>query len=802
MTDGVDWKTSSDRRSRRIAETCELVVQVMNLRPPQAESLRRVASLIQRLPRPLADCSVEERRSFLTAGETWQHAAHPTFTLALATGVGKTRLAGAIMALLYLARESRTVLVLAPRRAVLRRVSDALNPQFREYIFVEPGLVPEPYVVTNDLIADPAGVEAMPDMFRAGPTVYLLSPQLISTSERFRGEQAYTGKSPLEHLRGKADLVVLFDEAHHVGGLGQAEAARWTEAIRELRPAIQVGLTATPRGEQGENLLFEYPLSRALIEQLYVKDVHLLVRNFEGSLLSEEDVDQATIAYALDRLSAKESAIAACAASPFPGVKPVCVFFARDIAHAEWVASVLRDRHGLLDAEVLVTHSRSSKADEEVERLLSIESLANPVRVVVNVQELTEGWDVRNVYVVAPLRAMASFQGALQSMGRGLRLPAGRRIGQPEIDSLDVVCFGKQSLQRIVEEATSWLGRKAGDATGGVVVDAYDAGPRVVLKLVIAKQREALPMELVELEPIHEEVSLSVDPAAIKRIARMAVDDLDLVKLRSKFAQQKLVRVSRNAFIHAATMRVLRVASKYLSDDVHYSPVRSIIETWLNATDVGGDQVDFDPAEVGEELGRIVVDGARRRALQFQATGRSASVDFADYSVDIVRLVSSGQQPPEPCLTDLPITTESTFTPGSIVRGLDDHAWTLSLHPAYSFDSFPEVRLAWLLDHDGTIDWWVRNEPRRLRIRTPAGMFSPDFVVRLSSGELYIIEVKGSVYWDDTEGEARVRARSACMWAERQTELTGAPVEFGVALDSDVKGVQSFAVLRERLLKG
>ena len=433
----------------------------MNLRQPQADALRRVAAALQRLPRPLGDCSDEERRGFLTDGERWQHAAHPTFTLALATGVGKTRLAGAIMALMYLCGEATTFLVLAPRRAVLRRFSDALDPQFREFIFVEPGLVPEPYVITSDLIANPAGVEELFDMFRTGPTVYLLSPQLITTSDRFRGEQAFTGRSPLEHLRQKRDLVVLVDEAHHVGGLGQAEAARWTEAIRGLEPAIQLGLTATPRGEDGENILYEYPLGRALIEQLYVKAVHLLVRNFEGSLLPDEDVDKATIAYALNRLASKEKAIAATNEPPFPDVKPVCLFFARDISHAEWVTKLLKDTHMLSEDEVLLTHSRSSKKEDEIERLLSIERLDNPVRVVVNVQELTEGWDVPKRFMsVAPLRAMATFQGALQSMGRGLRLPAGKLVGEPEVDSLDVVCFGKQSLQLIVEEATTWFGQE------------------------------------------------------------------------------------------------------------------------------------------------------------------------------------------------------------------------------------------------------------------------------------------------------------------------------------------------------
>lgn len=788
-----------DRRAKRLAEICELVVQVMNLRPPQARALRHLSAILQRLPRPLSECSPETRREFLTEEGKWYHAAHPTFTFALATGIGKTRLAGAVMALLFLAKESRTFLLLAPRRAVLRRLSDAFDPQFREYIFVEPGLVPEPYVIKSDQIADPVGVEAALDMYRNGPTVYLLSPQLITTSERFRGQQIFTGRSPLEHLRAKNDLVVLVDEAHHVGGLGEAEAAKWTEAIRELKPALQFGMTATPRDGEGVNVLSPYPLAQALLEQLYTKDVHLLVRNFEGSLLGEEDIDLATIRYALDRLAVKEASMLEGTVPSFPATKPVCVFFARDIPHAEWVASILRDKHGLSDKQLLVTHSQSSKREDEVERLLSIEEIDNPVRVVVNVQELTEGWDVRNVYVVAPLRAMATFQGALQAMGRGLRLPAGRRVGQPELDSLDVVCFGKESLREIVEEATTWLGRGEKDDKGGVVIEEAGDGSRVAIPLEIPVRRDVGALTLVELEPAHHEVDLDVRPEAISRSARMAVDDLELVKLRSKVAKQKIVRVPRQAFVNATVMRVIRVASAYLSDDLHFGKIRELVEAWLENTKVGDDEVDFDPAEVGEEIGRIIVDGARKRRLDYQTTGKPSSVEFGPFSIDLVRTCEPGTKPPTPTIEELSIAAKATFSAGTVTRGYEGHSWELSLHAAYPFDGIYELQFAWLVDHDSEVDWWVRNHPKRLQIATPAGKFSPDFLVRMKDGTVYVIEVKDSFLWDPPDSEARVKSGCAARWAQLQTEISGTRVKFGVVLNTDVAKAPSFAAVLGKL---
>ena len=796
-----DWEVPSDRRGRRIDEVCDLVIRIMNLRAPQVEALRKVAKALQRLPRPLHECGEDELRAFLTQAGRWEHTAHPAFTLSLATGVGKTRLAGAIMALFYLAKESSTFLILAPRRAVLRRFEDALDPNFREYIFVEGGWVPEPYVVTGDQIADPSGVEAIPDMFRRGPTIYLLSPQLISTSERFLGPQAFTGRAPSEHLRDKKDLVVIVDEAHHIGGLAKREAAKWTESIRTLHPALQFGLTATPRGELGENVLYDYSLSQALIERLYTKDVHLLVRNFDDSPLSEEDIDRATIAYALDRLGMKEAAVQQSTIPPFPEVKPVCVFFGRDIPHAEWIASVLQSTHGLSGDEVLVTHSRSSKKDEEVERLLSIEDPKNSVRVVVNVQELTEGWDVRNVYVVAPLRAMATFQGALQAMGRGLRLPAGSRVGQPELDTLDVVCFGKQSLKRIVEEATSWLGRDPGKGAGGLTADDYDVGTRTSLLLEIPVRRP-VSIQVAELETLHEEVSIAVEPAAINRSARMAVDELDIAKLKTRLSKERVISVSRDAFVKAATMRVLRVASLYLSDDLHFAPVSKIVESWLAATGIGGNLVEFDPVEVGEEIGRAITYGARRRALGYQPVQRSTELAFPAFQISMIRTCVAGSEPEPPTLSELPVVLSKEFVPKTVIRGLDGHVWTLSLHPAYAFDSLPEASLAWMLDHSDEVEWWVRNEPRRFRIPTPAGLFFPDFMVLLKSGTVCIVEVKGSTYWNPPESEPRIKAASAARWVEKQNEESDTRWKFGVVLDSDIEDAGSFGALMERFRTG
>jgi len=64
---------------------------------------------------------------------------------------------------------------------------------------------------------------------------------------------------------------------------------------------------------------------------------------------------------------------------------------------------------------------------------------------------LKEGWDVTNLYTIVPLRAANSKTLVEQSIGRGLRLPYGKRVGVPAVDRLTIVSHDR--FQEIVDHA-------------------------------------------------------------------------------------------------------------------------------------------------------------------------------------------------------------------------------------------------------------------------------------------------------------------------------------------------------------
>ncbi len=86
-----------------------------------------------------------------------------------------------------------------------------------------------------------------------------------------------------------------------------------------------------------------------------------------------------------------------------------------------------------------------------ITRLLAVESVDEPTEIVIHVNMLKEGWDVTNLYTIVPLRAANARTLIEQSIGRGLRLPYGKRTGVAAVDRLNIVAHDR--FQEIIDEA-------------------------------------------------------------------------------------------------------------------------------------------------------------------------------------------------------------------------------------------------------------------------------------------------------------------------------------------------------------
>jgi type III restriction enzyme len=129
---------------------------------------------------------------------------------------------------------------------------------------------------------------------------------------------------------------------------------------------------------------------------------------------------------------------------------------AQDTVHANALQQRLESDtffEGRYRGKVLAVHSnvRGEEKDEVVQQLLTVEQPDNPIEIVIHVNMLKEGWDVTNLYTIVPLRAANSRTLVEQFIGRGLRLPYGKRVGIPAVDRLTIVFHDR--FQEIIDHA-------------------------------------------------------------------------------------------------------------------------------------------------------------------------------------------------------------------------------------------------------------------------------------------------------------------------------------------------------------
>ncbi len=129
---------------------------------------------------------------------------------------------------------------------------------------------------------------------------------------------------------------------------------------------------------------------------------------------------------------------------------------ARDTIHASQLLALIQSDgffEGRYRDKVIQVDSSKTGAEEEemITRLLKVEHTEEPTEIVIHVNMLKEGWDVTNLYTIVPLRAANARVLIEQSIGRGLRLPYGKRTGVTAVDRLNIVAHDK--FQEIIDEA-------------------------------------------------------------------------------------------------------------------------------------------------------------------------------------------------------------------------------------------------------------------------------------------------------------------------------------------------------------
>ena len=458
--------------------TVNAIANRLSLRPPQRESLEILARVseilaLDRVVSGAAGLDVANALRTIQAefpSVTDFERDFPSLCFALATGVGKTRLMGAFITYLFRERISRHFFVLAPNLTIYNKLITDFTPNTPKYVFegIAEFATNTPEIITGDNYESGRGVRAdeaeQGRMFDTSP-IHINIFNISKINAEVRGDKAprikrlseYIGKSYFDYLAELHDLVLIMDESHRY------RATAGVKAINELKPILGLELTATPQVETGgkvepfKNVIYSYPLSNAMKDG-FVKEPAVATReNFDIKNYDEAGLEKLKLEDGVRvHENTKVELEVFARENDKPIVKPFMLIVAKDTDHANSLVKVIEDGSffgGRYKGKVITVHSnlRGEERDETVQQLLSVESRENPTEIVIHVNMLKEGWDVTNLYTIVPLRAANSKTLVEQSIGRGLRLPYGKRVGVVAVDRLTIVSHDR--FQEIIDEA-------------------------------------------------------------------------------------------------------------------------------------------------------------------------------------------------------------------------------------------------------------------------------------------------------------------------------------------------------------
>jgi type III restriction enzyme len=372
----------------------------------------------------------------------------PSFCFALATGVGKTRLMGGCMYYLWKTKGYRNFFILAPNITIYDKLRAELSPSHLKYMFVGLSDFPPPEVYDGDNYLRFRPEAGLFDENQIRVFIFNISKIFtrMDTDFKFHKFNETLGNSFSAILQEMDDLVFLMDESHRYRG----EAS--LNAINHLKPVLGLEFTATPKYKN--NVIYSFNLAQSIGR--YVKTPTVVTR----TNLTTSDAEEIEKLKLLDGMARHENKkgrlVEYCQANNLPVVKPFVLISTKDTTHASQVKALIESDSfckGKYVGKVIEIHSgtRGEESDENVSRLLAVEQPTSNVEVVVHVNMLKEGWDVKNLYTIIPLRASVSEILTEQTIGRGLRLPFGEITGDFDLDALEIISHDQYA--RLIQEA-------------------------------------------------------------------------------------------------------------------------------------------------------------------------------------------------------------------------------------------------------------------------------------------------------------------------------------------------------------
>jgi len=806
-----------DRTARQIS-------QRLSLRPPQSDSLALLANIIERAGGAERLKIAKPAEMLAVVREVYPHVADferdfPSLTFALATGVGKTRLMGAFIAYLYEKQASRHFLVLAPNLTIYDKLIADFTPGTAKYVFK--GLpvfaTQAPVLVTGDNYEDGRGVRAEGMLnIEADCVINVFNISKINADKDARGVprvrrlQEYIGESYFDYLTGLDDLVLLMDEAHRY------RAAAGMKAINELKPVLGLELTATPKttGAQGKdfkNVIYGYSLGQAM-QDGFVKEPAVVTReNFEPTSVDQDALERIKLQDGITYHEKVKAELEVYSRQEgVERVKPFVLVVAKDTTHAGEIEALIKGDDffgGRYADKVIQIHSKQSGElkDESVQRLLLVESTLERTEIVIHVNKLGEGWDVTNLFTIVPLRASASDILTEQTIGRGLRLPYGKRTGVDMVDTLAIIAHDRfQAVVEAAKDQQSLIRKHFTIGENGDVSSAPIKPVHVPSNLETAFTGVRPDLETSAQSPysppppiLRTDREQAIGSAVFNAFRENPLSNLnsdedrkslsDIARKKITEAQETLPGLGHNPSVEEAEIRAVERRERITADQPGVKEARP--ENYIIRALLDYDEIDYDDhATLLQKLATQVVtrlgeylDEPEVEKVAYQYENDLAKFIAAQLSenrwespVSYSAHVTAGVATLKPLdftmLEGVPLQhySEKPPTRADLLRTVFA-GFERALYPMQKFDSDQERIYAGLLEKSDQVQKWMKPARKQLQIEwgDRGANYEPDFVIE-TSDEKWLVEVKAENELENADVLAK--ARAAIEWCAHASE--------------------------------
>lgn len=423
----------------------------------------------------------------------------------------------------------------------------------------------------------------------------------------------------------------------------------------------------------------------------------------------------------------------------------------------------------------------------------------NPVNVVVSVMMLREGWDVRNVKVIVPLRPCDSRTLTEQVLGRGLR-----RMHAPELDEDGGARLDPEELYVIEHPSFDAVLDQIGD-----LVDVKD-GKDIqhgrdyvgILQVADDEERRKREVRLVSLSGLHEVVADWRTAFEVKKLPALAPrlpwhEDLSDVQIETWLKKalaaaeeegQTFTIPAEPSFkdfdqiIERAYARPL-LRERLRLGDQHRTAVKSVVKAFLETKTFaipGGLPVSFDremePAEARVALSNLGNPAVIEKVVNALHVPLRDAISRERRAAKALLQVRKGSDIPNHQALRRHLSPPLARSPFQLA----------------AMDSADELRVALMLDRCTDVTGWLFNHQRGVGYVIEydwqgfKSRYFPDFIARAREGQVhhnFIIEVKGRL--DDRD---KAKARAGRRFCELLSQLDEEPWHYLLLLENKPVG--------------